>query len=213
MKLTMLKKIAIALGVIVMTASTTACNSGSNGSNVAIDGMTYGVEFTGGNLILSMVLANVAVDGGVVIPIPKYPHSSLQVGPDFLSNGTLIVLTIAATDFIGTNGKYYDPHSLPDGRPLPAVAAGQLPSIAIEIPKLMHTVFYVGPQVIGFFVPFKLASVDAVLTFRFNDKAGKPIGIVALVGAKTPGLVSGVLAMMRADLMGIIKPNTSVAAN
>lgn len=209
MKLTMLKKIAIAAAVILMSVSTTACKPGSS-SNVSIDGLNYNVEFVGGNVLLSMTLTTVQIDGGITLPIPKYPHSSLQVGPDFLSNGTLIVLTINAADFLGSNGNFFDPHRLPDGRPLPAVAAGELPAIAVQIPKLFNTVFYVGPKVIGFFVPFKLgANADAILTFRFNDNNNKPIGILALVGAVTQGYQSGVLYMMRADLMGIIKGDGS----
>jgi hypothetical protein len=183
----------------------TACVGGKGGANPEIAGMNYNVEFVGGNVILSMVLANIHIDGGLVIPIPKYPNSSLQVGPDFLSDGTLLVLTVNGTDFLGSGGATFDPQKLPDGRALPAVAKGEMPSVALQIPKLMNTVFYIGPQVIGFFVPFKLQIAgDAILTFRFYDKNNKAIGILGLIGAVTPGLQSGVLAMMRADLMGII---------
>lgn len=202
----MLKKVAIVASAIFMTTSMTACVGGGGAGNPEIAGMNYNVEFVGGNVILSMVLSTIHIDGGAVIPIPKYPNSSLQVGPDFLSDGTLLVLTIASADFIKSNGAYFDPHKLPDGRALPAVASGQLPSVALQVPQLMNTVLYVGPQVIGFFVPFKLnVGSDLILSFRFYKKDGSAAGIIGLVGAVTPGYQSGVLAMMRADLMGIIK--------
>lgn len=204
-KLTMLKKVTIAVAAVFMSMSMTACVGGGAG-NVKIDGITGpDVEFTGGNVILSMVFNNVQIDGGAVIPIPKYPHSSLQVSPDFMSSGTLLVLTINAADFIGANGKFFNPTQLPDGRPLPAVASGNLPAVAVQIPQLFNTVLYVGPSVIGFFVPFKLSIAgDAIVTFRFSNKEGKNIGILALVGAQSQGLMSGVLALMNSNLLGII---------
>lgn len=201
-----MKKLTSAVMAVVLAAALTACGGSGSGQNPTINGMTGpDIEMVNGKLLLSMTFQNVFVDGGVTIPIPKYPGSSLQVGPDFQSNGTLLVLTISVPDFLGNQGQGLDPQTLPGGRPLPGVAAGNMPAVALQIKQLFNTVLYVGPQVIGFFVPFKKLDMGgSIVTFRFYDKESKPVGLLSLVGADQSGANAGVLAMMRADLLGII---------
>lgn len=197
-----------AAGVAVLMAITlSACGSKGGGVNPSIDGITGpDVELVNGRLVLSMVFNNIQLDGGATIPIPKYPNSSVQVGPDFQSAGTLLVLTVAVTDFLGDKGTFFDPQTLPGGRPLPSVASGVMPAIAIQVPQLFNSVFYVGPEVLGFFVPFnKLDLAGSILSFRFHNKAGEPVGILSLVGSDAAGKNAGILALMRADLLGIFK--------
>ncbi len=215
MMLVKMKKIAMTSLAVAMAITLSACGGKSGGINPSIDGITGpDVELVNGRLILSMVFNNISVDGGATIPIPKYPNSSVQVGPDFMSAGTLLVLTVSVTDFLGDKGTMFDPQTLPGGRPLPSVAAGKLPAIAIQVPQLFNSVFYVGPEVLGFFVPFnKLDLAGSILTFRFHNKAGEPIGILGLVGSDASGKNAGILAMMRADLLGILKkPSSSTLA-
>lgn len=206
-----MKKAMLSAFAVVMAVTLTACGGNGGGINPKIEGVTGpDVEFANGRVMLTMVLNNVVIDGGATIPIPKYPGSSLQVGPDFQSNGTLIMLTINAADFLGNKGQGMDPQALPGGRPLPSVAAGALPAVALRVPQLYNMVFYVGPEVLGFFVPFKkLDLAGSIITFRFHNKEGAPVGIVGLVGSDQNGENAGILAMMRADLLGIIKGNKS----
>jgi hypothetical protein len=205
-----LKKLAVASMVVVMAATSTGCVKGG-GLNPNIEGIVGpDVEFVNGRVILTMVFKNIALDGGATIPIPKYPNSSVQVGPDFLSAGTLLQVTIAAEDFLGDRGTKFDPQTLPGGRPIPTIAAGNLPAIAIQVPQLWNAVFYVGPEVLGLFVPFnKLNLAGSILSFRFHNKAGEPVGMLSLVGSDAEGKNAGILAMMRADLMGILKKPSS----
>jgi hypothetical protein len=215
MMLVKMKKIAMTSLAVAMAITLSACGGKGGGVNPSIDGITGpDVELVNGRLILSMVFNNISVDGGATIPIPKYPNSSVQVGPDFMSAGTLLVLTVSVTDFLGDKGTMFDPQTLPGGRPLPSVAAGKLPAIAIQVPQLFNSVFYVGPEVLGFFVPFnKLDLAGSILTFRFHNKAGEAIGILGLVGSDASGKNAGILAMMRADLLGILKkPSSSTLA-
>jgi hypothetical protein len=207
MKYVQLKKMAISGIAAVMALGLTACGGSSTGVNPTIDGITGpDVEFVNGRVVLSMVFQNITIDGGATIPIPKYPNSSVQVGPDFQSAGTLLVVTISASDFLGDKGAAFPAQSLPGGRPLPSVASGVMPAVAIQVPKLMNTVFYVGPEVLGVFVPFnKLDLAGSILSFRFYNKAAEPIGILALVGSDSAGANAGILALMRVDLLGIIK--------
>jgi hypothetical protein len=216
MKAVTLKKIAItSLAMIVAATSLSGCGGTGAGVNTKIDGITGpDVEVVNGRVILSMVFNNVAIEGGATIPVPKYPNSSVQVGPDFQSAGTLLTLTVNVDDFLGDRGTKFDPQTLPGGRPLPSVAAGSLPAVAMQIPQLFNAVFYVGPEVIGFFVPFeKIDLAGSMVTFRFYNKQGASVGIVSLVGSDANKKNAGVLALMRADLLGIIKQTASMKAS
>jgi hypothetical protein len=210
-----LKKTMKAVVAAMVVVAFTSCNGKNSGLNVNIEGVDGPhVEFVNGLVLLSMVFKTISIDGGATIPIPKYPNSSIQVGPDFQSSGTLLVLTIAAQDFLKDKGKLFDPQTLPGGRPLPAVATGVMPAIAVQIPVLLNSVLYFGPEVLGVFVPFtKLNIAGSILSFRFHNKEGQPIGILSLVGSDKNGENAGILAMMRADLLGIFKkPSASKMA-
>ncbi len=205
MKLFKAKNFAMALSVAALT-SLVGCGGSGGGTNPVIDGVDGPfVEYVWGKVLLAMVLKNVSVDAGVTMPIPKYPNSTLQVGPDFNSAGTLISLTINGSDFLDNKGEGFDPTTLPGGRPLPGVASGSLPAIAIQIPSLSNSVLYVGPEVLGFFMPFSgLDTAGAIISFRFHNKAGAPVGTLSLVGADTNGLNAGLLALMNVDLLGLV---------
>lgn len=196
---------------VLMAITLSACGGASSGVNPSIAGITGpDVEVVNGRLILSMVFQDIHIDGGATIPIPKYPNSSIQVGPDFQSAGTLLVLTVSVTDFLGDKGTMFNPQTLPGGRPLPGVAAGVMPAIAIQVPQLMNMVFYVGPDVLGVFVPFqKLNLQGAIVSFRFYNKAGSPVGMISLVGSDAAGANAGILALVQANLAGILKPATT----
>lgn len=215
MNLAKLRKLAGASLAVLMAVTLSACVKGS-GKNPLIEGVTGpDVEVVNGRLVFSMVFQSVSIDGGATIPIPKYPNSSVQVGPDFQSAGTLLVLTISISDFLKDKGSLFNPQTLPGGRPLPGVAAGVIPAVAIQVPKLMNMVFYVGPEVLGVFVPLaKLNLQGAIVSFRFYNKASEPIGMISLVGADAEGNNAGILALIRADLAGILKkPSASTLAS
>ncbi len=208
MKLVQLKKYTGAGLAVLMAITLTACGGKGTGKNPLIEGVTGpDVEVVNGRLVLSMVFQSIQIDGGATIPIPKYPNSSIQVGPDFASAGTILVLTVSVSDFLGDKGTLFPAQSLPGGRALPGIASGVIPAVAIQVKQLMNMVFYVGPEVLGVFVPFgKLDMQGAIVSFRFYNKAGEAVGLLSLVGNDAEGKNAGILAMIRADLAGILKP-------
>lgn len=183
----------------MLAVGLSACGGGK-GQNVVIQGVTGPtVAYVNGDFTMSVGLANVTLDGGLRIPIPKFPNSYLEVGPDLQSNGILISVGLSATDLaniVHGNIVLLDPQSLPGGRPLPGVAQGTLPSIAVEVPKWDHMVFYVGPTVFGLFVPVKLGMQNYIGTFRFYDNSGNNVGNISLVGEDTAGKNSGFLLLI-----------------
>lgn len=200
----------IAAFAAVLLAAQPTLSYGMGGKPVAVNTKIAGVtgptvEVLNGKLSISMIFENIYMEGGVTIPLPKYANSSVYIGPDFTSAGTLMQVTVSVGDYLANKGQGLDPQTLPGGRPLPTIAAGQLPAIALVIPQLKNAVFYFGPQVIGLFVPISINTGGLIVSSRFYDKNGKNIGILALVGNDAAGKNGGFLALMDATLLGILK--------
>lgn len=175
------------------------CGKGS-GKNVAIDGVDGPhVNFIDNKLTMTVVLKNVGLDFGTRIKIPNFPNSYLEVGPDFQSNGYLLAIGIDSKDLqkmVGGGAELLDPTLLPGGRPLPGVIDGRLPGMALYAPKLANLTLYLGPAVLGVFVPVKLPLKEHIATFRFYDGAGLQVGNVSVVGQDTTGANSGFLLLI-----------------
>jgi hypothetical protein len=184
---------------IALAVAATGCGKGSN-KNIKIDGVDGPrVNFVDGKLTLAVVLKGLQIDYGIRIPIPKMPDSYLEVGPDFQSNGYMINIGIDPEDVKALAGdaiNQLDPTALPGGRPLPGVAAGELPGMAIQVPKWHDLVFYVGASLFGVFVPVNLPWQNYIGTFRFYDGANDPIGNISVVGKDTSGANSGFLLLI-----------------
>ncbi|MBY0469968.1 hypothetical protein K2X30_02295 [bacterium] len=168
----------------VLAVSVAGCGRGSN-KNPVINGVNGpNVAFVNGTLTMTMVLKNVSIDAGARIALPNMKDSYLEIGPDFQTNGTLISVGLATTDikFLRDNVKMLDPLTLPGGRPLPGVADGFMPGFAVELAKLNNMVLYVGPNLIGIFVPVNIGLKDSIITARFFSSNGAQIGNISLVG-------------------------------
>ena len=187
------------IGALILGLSLSACGSGS-GQNVSINGVIGPtVTYLNGSFLMSVVIENVTVQGGVTVPIPHMPNSTIEVGPDLQSNGLLLSVDLSATDIAslsGGNVVLLPPQSLPDGRPLPGVASGSLPALAVEVPAWDNVVFYVGPTIFGVFVPVKLGMQGYEATFAFYDNSGNDIGNISLVGEDTSGKDSGFVLLI-----------------
>jgi hypothetical protein len=186
----------IAIGMFAVIAAT-GCGKGSS-QNPTVAGVSGpNVNFVDNTLTLSMTIASINFDQGIRLPIPHMPNSYLEVGPDFQSNGLLVSIGLDAGDLKAlVQVDTLNPTTLPGGRPLPGVIAGQLPGIAVTVPKWDNVVFYVGPQVFGIFVPVKLPVQNYIGTFRFFDGAGDQVGNISVVGEDTSGKNSGILLLI-----------------
>ncbi|WP_127717259.1 hypothetical protein [Halobacteriovorax sp. HLS] len=194
----LLKRYTLLLLTIVGLLSFTACN-GKN-SNVKIDGVDGpNVTLLEDNLMISMVLENVQLDGGLRYNIPKYPNSYIEISPDLQSDGTLMSVSISIDDMFNDDLYGLDPQKLPGGRPLPGVVSGSLPAVAFSIEKFNNMSVYVGPEVFGIFVPVNLNVENSILSFRYYISE-KRAGTVSVVGNDQDGENGGVLLML--DIKG-----------
>ena len=189
------------LAVLVLGVSmvATGCGSGST-KNVVIQGITGpNVSFVNNTMTMTVTLQNVNLQFGGRVSIPQAPNSYLEVGPDFQSNGTLISLGLDANDInslTGNNAHLLNPLDLPGGRPLPGVAAGTMPGLAVQIPKWDNVTLYFGPQVFGTFVPVTLPFSNFIGSYRFYAADGTSIGTISVVGADAANKNSGFLLLV-----------------
>jgi hypothetical protein len=191
-----------------MVVVTGASCKGGNGQNVQVAGIKGPtVTMVDNKFLMSIVFETVDFDGGVRIPLhpQKMPNSYIEVGPDFASNGLLMVLAVDVADIaVLTGGAIVplDPLTLPGGRPLPGVSQGFLPGIAVTVPKWKNTAFYVGKSVFGAFIPLPIPLSQIVGTFRFYDGHGNRVGNLSVVGKDEAGKNSGLLVLI--DLKGVV---------
>ena len=189
------KRLFLSLFLGMSLLATTSCGSGS--SNIQIPGVqTPEITMLGDTLLISMVLENLQLEGGLRYNVPKYPNSYIEISPDFQSSGTLIAISVSVEDVFGTGAQSLDPQTLPGGRALPGVASGRLPAVAFTIESLENMSFYVGPKFFGVFVPVEFgAPANSIITGRF--KSGKiNAGTLSAVGPDTNGDNSGVLLLI-----------------
>jgi hypothetical protein len=188
---------SIALG-IALVALVTGCNFGSN-QNPTIDGVIGPVVgYANGNFTMTATLENVSISGSVHVAIPNMPNSYVDFEPDMQSNGTIVYVDLSAADLLAmTNGGIIalPAQELPGGRPLPGVASGSLPAIALEVPTLDNMVVYIGPTIFGVFVPVKM-DTQLTATFRFYDSNNKQVGNLSVVGEDANKANSGFLILV-----------------
>lgn len=200
MRLQTLKMKSALLATLIL-ATSSACKSG-NGTNVDVDGIDGPhVTFVDNKFMMTIVFNTIDFDGGIRIPLhpQKMPNSYIEVGPDFASNGLLMVLAVDVADIaVLTGGAIIplDPLTLPGGRPLPGVSQGFLPGLAVSVPRWKNTTFYVGKTVFGAFIPLPIPLSQIVGTFRFFDSRGNRIGNLSIVGKDEQGANSGVLLLI-----------------
>lgn len=170
------------VGLIGISLFSTSCGNGQK-VNLAIPGVSGPVvTLVEDKVLISMVFENLVIDVGLRYAIPKYPHSYLEISPDFQTGGTLMAVEVAIEDILKGQGKFEDPKKLPGGRPLPGVLGGQLPAVAFSIEKFHNMTFYLGNEVFGFFVPIEnLDLKGSIVTARFYIKETRA-GNLSLVG-------------------------------
>lgn len=190
-----------AIAIVGMSGSLAGCRK-TDPRNVKIPGVDGPfVNVVDNKLLLTAVLRDVQIDYGARIPIPKMPMSYLEVGPDFASNGYLINIGLDVNDVKALTKDHIhvlDPHALPGGRPLPGVADGELPGLAVQVPRLRDTVFYFGDSILGTFinVPFPKELKGIMATSRFYDAVGTRIGNISVVGGDENNDHSGFLLLL-----------------
>lgn len=151
-----------------------------------------------GKILLSVGLENVELPAGATLPIPKLEHSSVTLSPRF-EGGSLIQVAFDLRDVESDEFSVVPSQTLPDGRPFPFLVGGELPALAVNIPKVFDSTFYASNKAFGFFVPVKFpAGVNFNVPIRLKIN-GKNFGIFSAIGNGPDGQGSGFILLLTLD--------------
>jgi hypothetical protein len=173
--------------------------------NVTIPGVTGPVvNLENDQVLISLVAKNVSFAGGARISIPKYPNSYIEISPDLESSGTIFAVNIARADFTNRNPGEFTPAKLPGGRAIPGVINGSLPAVAFNLVNFHDVTVYLGPKVLGIFIPANLKIGSTIFTYR-HYMGSKRVGNLSVVGPDIKGKNSGVLLLL--TTASLVDPN------
>jgi hypothetical protein len=153
------------------------------------------VNVLDGKILLSVGLEKIDIPAGVTLPIPKLPNSDITIGPRW-DGGTLIQIVFDPSDIKSEYFSVVPREVLPDGRPFPFLAGGELPALAINVPAAFDMTFYGSRKLFGFFIPVKLPKefyADIHYRIKIN---GKNIGVVSLIHPNDRGEGSGFVLLL-----------------
>jgi hypothetical protein len=187
-----MKQILLALCLIPLLLS---CGKQSKLPEIpGVDGPKFNV--LNGMILIGIRLENLNIPMGGKVPIPKTDNSHAEASPA-LEGGTLLQITIDPKDIekLSSGVEFGDPETLPGGRPLPGIVGGVLPSLAVNVPDLFDTTFYVSNKVFGFFVPVEIPSFDVDVTTRIVIN-GKAIGNLSVISPDQNRENSGLLLLL-----------------
>lgn len=179
-----MKSLFVKLSLLGSIFFFSACN-GPDPINMEIPNLSGPkVTLSNSEVLIEMTFEKVEITEPLFIMIPEYQNSYVSISPT-ADSGMKMVATISIVDILDDELQLLPPQRLPDGRNLPGVEGGFLPSVAFQVPELGDTTFYLGEKFFGFFVPFDHGiDNDSIITARFYSK-GARLGNLSIVGAVT----------------------------
>jgi hypothetical protein len=186
------KALNVVMAVLAL-ASLPACGKRNASGDSKIDGLgKFQFSMDRGNASLSVVFEDLSIDAGARIPLARPAGAFIELGPDFQSGGTLLVLSVPVSGLLqGGNGLPL--FGLPDGRPLPGVRNGVLGAVSVQLPILGYSVLYMSEDAYGVFFPLNLPNLPVMISTRMRDERGNVLGVIYGIPKGSRGSVSGVL--------------------
>jgi hypothetical protein len=192
-----MKKWFLSLKLMVLAmALTLAPGCGQTGDGVPqIPGVT-GPSFNivDGKVLITIKLLQVNITAGGSMIIPKTKDSRFEISPNIVDGGTLLQFTLDPADIKGVTVAQ-DPNTLPDGRPIPGIPGGALPSLRIDTP-LFHSSYYFSQTLFGIYLPFNFDTRGLAATYQFSIN-GKVTGSIGIVSSDANGKNSGLLIFLQ----------------
>jgi len=202
--------------VACMAMSATAlvlssCGQGSSSGNPGIEGVNrYDFSFGGGQARLSIVFASLHLDAGATIPLSKPAGSTIQLGPDFSSGGTLFVISVPLAGLINNDTTGMPLLGLPDGRAIPDVVRGAITGSVVDLPLFGISFLYTGKDVFGLFLPIDLPKTTVGVRVRMRDELGNILGYIYGIPKANAKQVSGVLVLVPIDGGSAMRPKVLI---
>ena len=195
-----MKKWILSAKVLVLSMALVAVSCGSQGDDLpnlpGVKGPIFNI--VDGKVMITINLLNVNLPVGGKIPVPYTRDSSFEVAPNILDGGTTLQFLLDPAEIKGVTVAE-DPNTLPDGRPLPGIPGGTLPSLRVDT-QLFDTSFYFAKTLFGFYVPFNLNTQGYAAYYNIKLK-GVPAGLLGLVSSDAQGKNSGIIIFLKLDAL------------
>jgi hypothetical protein len=146
---------------------------------------------------------NIPAGATLPLPIPGLTNATIGVTPGVPQNGkpggTVFQLDIDLTDL--GNGITYEDQGLPDGRALPGIVGGVLPSWNFTIDGISVYLYLQNNVAFGLFVPIDLTdstgfTLPDTLSLEIDDSRGNRVGEIYAIPTQGGGTSSGLLLLI-----------------
>lgn len=175
------------------------CGNKSVGGDAGIKGVgDFQFSVSSGNARLSVALETLRIEAGARVPLAQPAGAYIEMGPDFKSGGTLLVLSVPLSSLMKDYSNLPQV-GLPDGRALPGVRQGALGAVAFELPAIGLTYFYLSGDAYGIFFPVSLPEVPVLVSSKVKDERGNLLGVIWGVPKSGKNQLSGVLFLFPVD--------------
>lgn len=161
------------------------------------------LNFVDGKILITMLLTEVELEGGLEVPIPRTNRSTASLQPNVMG-GSMVTVSISQEDIKeALNVDVTDSWTLPCGRPIPGIAGGELKDgIRIDLPEDKYNLsFYYHKKIFGVYVPFNFDLPNGVASITLNWK-GKPVGAIAIVGKEGDKRAAGTIFLRPEAILG-----------
>lgn len=151
-----------------------------------------------GQVLITLKLLKANLPNGAKVPIPKTLNSSFEVSPNIEDGGTLVVFHLDIEDLKKVDIGIGDANTLPDGRPIPGVAGGQLNNSLRVDTELLDLSFYFHQKLFGFYVPlgWETQGFGGHWDIQIKDKS---IGNLGVVASDNDGHGAGVILFLKLE--------------
>lgn len=188
--------------ILVLTMSlATSCGTQPQGlpKLPGVQGPIFNV--INGQILVTFKFLTLNTTVGGTIPLPKTLNSFVELSPNVLEGGTLAQFYLDINDIGSTGLGITNPETLPDGRPLPGIAGGSLPALAINAPEILDTTFYFNTKLFGLFVPIKNFNTKGLGAYYKIVVNEKDVGLIGLVSSDANGENAGFTLFLKLDAL------------
>lgn len=151
------------------------------------------INFLDGKILVDLKLTQVELSAGIGFIIPKTKKSTFAISPN-LEGGSLVSFQVDLEDIKAVNIGLGMSNALPDGRPIPGLAGGELKeSLRLDLEEKFYNVsIYYHKTFAGVYIPFNFDMGPVFRNISYPLKwQGKQVGLIAVVQAQGALKASG----------------------
>lgn len=199
-----MKKWILSLKVLVLTlamALATSCGNQPQGlPNIpGVQGPLFNV--VDGQVMITFNFLTLNSNFGGRLPLPKTKNSFVEITPNIIDGGTTAQFLLDVEDLRSAGLGMSDPTTLPDGRPLPGIAGGELPAAAIHVHQILDSTLYFNSNLFGLFIPINKLNTQGLSAYYKVVIKNQDAGLLGIVPSDENGENAGFTLFLKLDTL------------